>query len=41
MMRDADLSQHTWDADVGYFLDRATEQRRGLDLGFADVDLDG
>ena len=40
MMRDADLTQHTWDADVGYFLDRATEQRRGLDLDFADVDLD-
>ena len=38
LMRRADPGLHTWGADVGYFLDRATEQRRGLDLEFADID---
>ena len=39
LMRNADPGTHTWNADADYFLERATEQRRGLALGFADIDV--
>jgi hypothetical protein len=32
------LAQHTWQAGDGYFLQQSSEQRTGLDLGFAGFD---
>lgn len=35
------LAKHTWQAGDGYFLRQGSEQRPGLDLGFAGFDAEG
>lgn len=39
VLKRAAVTRHTWDATDSYFLDAAEQQRPGLDLRFADIEV--